>query len=63
MMSIVLVLNQTMNSPWFVQTWEKISYNLHLQLITGDKHYGSPETLITDCLNTKEIRLTSDLKL
>lgn len=57
---IVLFLGHNMNSAWCVHTREEISHNLHLELITADKHYGSPETLIAACLNTDEIFPTSD---
>lgn len=58
----VLGLGQNMNSAWCVHTREEISHNLHLKLISADKQYGSPENLITDCLNT-EISPTSDMIL
>lgn len=46
------------------QTIEEIFCNLHLELITADKHYGSPGTLITACWNTEEIcKAASDMIL
>lgn len=45
-------------------TREEIFRNLHLELITADKHYESPGTLIAACSNTEEIcKAASDMIL